>query len=209
MKFLIKLIIFGVFTVVGAGTSLAQVAGDGVGQEVVRAGLSDLELPVSLMENIQKYREEQRALVEERRQLTEFLRTATEKSREFAIATFKKENEGRLAVQRALAEHVREGLKEVRAVRPERPSDRPAPERPELQEDVQEILRDFTLVRQSLMNERREVLETLKDASKEEREAGILAMRAAQWEQIEAQRELAEQVREGFKDLREERRSGK
>ena len=215
MKVFRKLITFGILLLVGAGTLGAQVsrnssdANSRLVQGVIREGLSDLDLPVSLLEGIQDYREEQRALVEERRQLVEVLRNATtEQAREVAIATFKRENEGRLALQRALAEHLRESLKEIRIARTERP-ELPAPLRPELDEDVLGILREFNSVRQALIDERREVLERLRDATKEEREAGILAMRNEQREQLEMQREMAQQIRESFKELREERRGKK
>lgn len=79
--------------------------------------------------------------------------------------------------------------------------------RPALPDSVRELLVQFNTQRRDWLQERNELLKQLRGATEEERQAILQQLREEGHEFRQAQRELAKQIREELRRLRDERRA--
>lgn len=151
---------------------------------------------------IRSYRLEQDALLAERRDLLTRLQEASHEERRAALAALEAAQAERIAAQLERAKTIREaiGQTEVPTDRPESPRERDLPGQ------IQNLLDHFRAERAAMIAEQRALLESLKDASAEERRARLAELREEHRERLEAQRELQREVRERVRDIRDERR---
>lgn len=91
-----------------------------------------------------------------------------------------------------------DGLRETR----DRALERQAPEIPL---NLQDKIQAYRSEQQALVQARRELAESLQDATAEERRAAILAFQEENAERVAAQRALGEQIRESAKELQPSR----
>ena len=102
-----------------------------------------------------------------------------------------------------------------RPVQPEHPDhpldkEKPAhPDKPDrganvqLPEDVKKLIDEFNQARQDFLQDQKELLAQIKDASKEQREKLRDQLKTNREEWLEKQKELREEIRERLKELRE------
>lgn len=167
------------------------------------------EIP-DLSSIIETFREAQQGLVQERRELAESLRDKTVEERRLAIEEYQAANADRIALHKALAEQIR-GV--VRGLRPEvdpletdRPEVDPA-ERPQVAEDVRNLIGEFRTIRDAMMQERLTLLANLRDATDEDRAAALAELRAQNEEMAAQQRQRAQEIRDAVQGAREDRRN--
>lgn len=189
-------------TTVGIATSIA----------LATASFASANAPErpDLSEIITEFRSAQQELVQERRELAESLRDKTTEERRQAIEDYIAANEDRIALHKALSEQIREVVKNIADVeRPERPEREQlsVADRPEVSTEVRDLMADFRATREALLQERLDVLASLKDATDEERAAALAALREQNAETAAQQREVAAQIRDAVQDIREGRRA--
>jgi vacuolar-type H+-ATPase subunit F/Vma7 len=197
-------------TTLGLATSVALAA-----SSFTSANLPDRpEVPIlpgfDLAEIVETYREAQKELVQERRDLAEALRDQTVEERRQAIEDYQAANADRIALHKALAEQIRDLARNSQS-EIERPVvNRPEiaeGERPELTEGVQDLISEFRLVREALIQERLAVLANLREATDEDRASALAVLRQQNFELAAQQRQMAQEIRDAVQETREGRRN--